>query len=219
MLYSDYISFQYIGHHVAPNIRKKLALTSLTSGGCSVGIVRLRTEATELLFVIMHKVYIFVYFIFLVLHPFFLLGCVPSYSLLAFLTRKYNVVYKAVHMIISLNTSVDSVEHTILRHLLVMPILYKSSNAKINYLESKIIALLNIPLSFSLIHTGIHLGHCFLTIYTIVSCTNKLTALLFRYTILQIRNSLELLWKELSLKIICECISCSVMEIILKTSV
>jgi hypothetical protein len=29
--------------HVAPPIRKKLALTSLTSGGRSVGIVRLRT--------------------------------------------------------------------------------------------------------------------------------------------------------------------------------
>jgi hypothetical protein len=36
--------------HVAPSIRKKLALTSLTSGGRSVGIVRLRTEATEFLF-------------------------------------------------------------------------------------------------------------------------------------------------------------------------
>jgi hypothetical protein len=33
--------------HMAPSIRKKLALTSLTSGGRSVGIVRLRTEATE----------------------------------------------------------------------------------------------------------------------------------------------------------------------------
>jgi hypothetical protein len=33
--------------HVAPSIRKKLALTSVTSGGRSVGIVRLRTEATE----------------------------------------------------------------------------------------------------------------------------------------------------------------------------
>jgi hypothetical protein len=33
--------------HVVPSIRKKLALTSLTSGGRSVGIVRLRTEATE----------------------------------------------------------------------------------------------------------------------------------------------------------------------------
>jgi hypothetical protein len=30
-----------------PSIRKKLALTSLTSGGRSVGIVRLRTKATE----------------------------------------------------------------------------------------------------------------------------------------------------------------------------
>jgi hypothetical protein len=33
--------------HVAPSIRKKLALTSLTSGGRSVGIVHLRTEAAE----------------------------------------------------------------------------------------------------------------------------------------------------------------------------
>jgi hypothetical protein len=32
--------------HVAPSIRKKLALTSLTIGGRSVGIVRLRIEAT-----------------------------------------------------------------------------------------------------------------------------------------------------------------------------
>jgi hypothetical protein len=35
--------------HVAPSIRKKLALASLTSGGRSVGIVRLRTKAMELL--------------------------------------------------------------------------------------------------------------------------------------------------------------------------
>jgi hypothetical protein len=33
--------------HVALSIRKKLALTSLTSGGRSVDIVRLRTVATE----------------------------------------------------------------------------------------------------------------------------------------------------------------------------
>jgi hypothetical protein len=33
--------------HVAPSIPKKLALTSLTSGGRSFGIVRLRTEAME----------------------------------------------------------------------------------------------------------------------------------------------------------------------------
>jgi hypothetical protein len=32
---------------LAPSIRKTLALTSLTKGGRSVGIVRLRTEATE----------------------------------------------------------------------------------------------------------------------------------------------------------------------------
>jgi hypothetical protein len=33
--------------HVAPSFRKKLPLTSLTSGGRSDGIVRLRTEAME----------------------------------------------------------------------------------------------------------------------------------------------------------------------------
>jgi hypothetical protein len=37
--------------HVAPSISKKLAINSLTSGGRSVGIVRLRTEATELVLV------------------------------------------------------------------------------------------------------------------------------------------------------------------------
>lgn len=79
----------------------------------------------------MDEVYIFVYLIFLVLHPFLLIRYVPSYYLLAFLTGKYNVVYKAVHMIISINNGVDSVEHMILRHLLVVPILYTSSNAKI----------------------------------------------------------------------------------------
>jgi hypothetical protein len=35
---------------VAPSIRKKLALTSSTSGGRSVGIVRSRTHATDLVF-------------------------------------------------------------------------------------------------------------------------------------------------------------------------
>jgi hypothetical protein len=35
---------------VATSISKKLALASLTSGGRSVGIVRLRTEATEFSF-------------------------------------------------------------------------------------------------------------------------------------------------------------------------
>jgi hypothetical protein len=34
--------------HVAPSIRKKLALTSVTSGGRSVGIVRFWTEAMEI---------------------------------------------------------------------------------------------------------------------------------------------------------------------------
>jgi hypothetical protein len=33
--------------HATPSIRKKLALTSPTSGGRSVGIVRLRTKVTE----------------------------------------------------------------------------------------------------------------------------------------------------------------------------
>jgi hypothetical protein len=37
---------------VAPSIRKKLALTSLTSGGRSVGIVRLPTEATDFFIII-----------------------------------------------------------------------------------------------------------------------------------------------------------------------
>jgi hypothetical protein len=37
--------------HVAPSIRKKLTPTSLTSGGRSVGIVRLRIEATEFLLI------------------------------------------------------------------------------------------------------------------------------------------------------------------------
>jgi hypothetical protein len=33
--------------HVAPSIRKKLAITPLTSGGSSVGIVRSRTQTME----------------------------------------------------------------------------------------------------------------------------------------------------------------------------
>jgi hypothetical protein len=36
--------------HMAPSIHKKLVLASLTSGGRSVGIVRLRTEAMEISF-------------------------------------------------------------------------------------------------------------------------------------------------------------------------
>jgi hypothetical protein len=39
---------------VVPSIRKKLALTSQTSGGRSVGIVRLRTEATEFFIINLH---------------------------------------------------------------------------------------------------------------------------------------------------------------------
>jgi hypothetical protein len=38
------------GDHATPSIRKKLALTSPRSGGCSVSIVRLRTKATEFIF-------------------------------------------------------------------------------------------------------------------------------------------------------------------------
>jgi hypothetical protein len=38
--------------HVAPSIRKKLALTSPTSGGLSVGIVRSRTQATVFVFLL-----------------------------------------------------------------------------------------------------------------------------------------------------------------------
>jgi hypothetical protein len=36
--------------HVAPIIRKKLAITSPTSGGCSVGIVRSQTQIMEFSF-------------------------------------------------------------------------------------------------------------------------------------------------------------------------
>jgi hypothetical protein len=36
--------------HVAASIRKKLALALLTSGGRSVGIVRLQTEAMKFFF-------------------------------------------------------------------------------------------------------------------------------------------------------------------------
>jgi hypothetical protein len=39
--------------HATPSIRKKLALTSPTSGGRSVGIDRLRTKATEFSFFIL----------------------------------------------------------------------------------------------------------------------------------------------------------------------
>jgi hypothetical protein len=48
-------------HHVAPSILKKLALTLLTSGDRSVGIVRLRTEATEffLLFILFNSLVFF----------------------------------------------------------------------------------------------------------------------------------------------------------------
>jgi hypothetical protein len=38
--------------HVAPSIRKELTLTSLTSGGRSVGIVRSRAQATEFVVVV-----------------------------------------------------------------------------------------------------------------------------------------------------------------------
>jgi hypothetical protein len=38
------------GDHVAPSIRKKLAITSTTSGGRSVGIIRSRTKTMEFSF-------------------------------------------------------------------------------------------------------------------------------------------------------------------------
>jgi hypothetical protein len=40
------VDFRHAGH-MAPSILKKLVLTSPTSGGRSVGIVRSRTQATE----------------------------------------------------------------------------------------------------------------------------------------------------------------------------
>jgi hypothetical protein len=43
--------------HVAPSIRQKLALTSPTSGCRSVGIVRSRTQATELLLLVLQAFY------------------------------------------------------------------------------------------------------------------------------------------------------------------
>jgi hypothetical protein len=47
---------------MAPCIRKKLALTSPTSGGRSVGIVRSRTLATELLSCCVDSWFILFYF-------------------------------------------------------------------------------------------------------------------------------------------------------------
>jgi hypothetical protein len=40
------VGFCHVDHAV-PSIRRKLALTSPTIGGRSIGIVRLRTQATE----------------------------------------------------------------------------------------------------------------------------------------------------------------------------
>jgi hypothetical protein len=42
--------------HVTPSTHKKLSLTSPTSGGQSVGIVRSRTKATEFIFI-----YVFIF--------------------------------------------------------------------------------------------------------------------------------------------------------------
>jgi hypothetical protein len=42
--------------HVAPSIRKKWAITSPTSGGCSVGIVRSRTQTMEFFFIIWNNI-------------------------------------------------------------------------------------------------------------------------------------------------------------------
>jgi hypothetical protein len=41
--------------HVTPLYPQKLALTSPTGGGCSVGIVRSRTKATEFSFLVQNK--------------------------------------------------------------------------------------------------------------------------------------------------------------------
>jgi len=41
--------------HVTPLYPQKLALTSPTGGGRSVGIVRVRTKATELVFSLSHE--------------------------------------------------------------------------------------------------------------------------------------------------------------------
>jgi hypothetical protein len=40
----------FLSDHVAPSIRKKLTITSPTSGGRSVGIVRSRTQTMEISF-------------------------------------------------------------------------------------------------------------------------------------------------------------------------
>jgi hypothetical protein len=45
--------------HVASSIGKKLTTTMSTSGGRSVGIVRSRTQATDVRFSFLHKVYHF----------------------------------------------------------------------------------------------------------------------------------------------------------------
>ena len=42
--------------HVTPLYLQKLALTSPTGGGCSVGIVRSRTEATEFFFIYIYDI-------------------------------------------------------------------------------------------------------------------------------------------------------------------
>jgi hypothetical protein len=46
------------GDHVIPLYPQKLALTSPTSGGRSVGIVRSRTQTTELYLIFKHEVLI-----------------------------------------------------------------------------------------------------------------------------------------------------------------
>jgi hypothetical protein len=48
--------------HVAPSIRKKKPLTSLTSGGRSIGIVCLRTEAMKFLFIYLFLFKVFFHF-------------------------------------------------------------------------------------------------------------------------------------------------------------
>jgi hypothetical protein len=57
-------------HHVVPSIRKKLEITSPTSGGRSVGIVRSRTQTMEfsLVFIIVRTVGTLTPFQFLILY-------------------------------------------------------------------------------------------------------------------------------------------------------
>jgi hypothetical protein len=50
--------------HVAPSIRKKLAITSPTSGGRSIGIVRSRAQTMEFKFIISNIILDVIYFMY-----------------------------------------------------------------------------------------------------------------------------------------------------------